>query len=157
MDLIGEFTAGVVAPESKFRFVDALPGKPFHRIKTPNRKPRAEAALLLEFAAALQKRPMTWAMWPREITTGTAVSTSSRVRDGFYRQLMPSHGFESAYREGVLYVRFNPERAIDGSVLAFRDGYAAGHKRALEDLGGIIERAFQSARAELRDAKGTVE
>lgn len=60
-------------------------------------------------------------MWPREITTATATATTARVRDGSYRQLMPTHGFESVYREGVLYVRFNPERAIDGSVLAFRD------------------------------------
>ncbi|MCZ2111311.1 MAG: hypothetical protein LC118_17370 [Dehalococcoidia bacterium] len=142
---------------TEFAFVDELPGRPFQAVRSPWRRPRPEAKLLLEFAAALRDRPMTWAMWPREITTATATATTARVRDGFYRQLMPTHGFESVYREGVLYVRFNPERAIDGSVLAFRDGFAAGHKRALDDLGGIIERAFQSARAELRDAKGTVE
>ena len=106
-----------------------------------------------DFADALRERPMNWALWPRKLTNSSGI-TASRQRDGFYRQLLPHDGFETSSRNGQVYARYNPERDTDGRKLAFREGYAAGHKRGLDDLGGIIERAFTQARTELREAKG---
>ena len=138
---------------SEFQFVDELPDRPFNPTRSPNRELRPEAKQMLAYADALRARPMTWATWPRKLTTASG-TTASRQRDGFYRQLLPHDGFETSSRNGMVYARYNPERDTDGRKLAFRDGYEAGHKRGLDDLGGIIERAFQLARAELRGAKG---
>lgn len=136
-----------------FQFVPDLPGREYQSVRSPNRRPRPEAQLLIDFAEALRARPMEWAVWPRKLTPGAAKVTTSRLREGFYRQLKPGGGFECAERDDQMYVRFNPSRVSDDRDLAFREGYAAGLKRGLFDLGGIIERAFQGARAELSEAK----
>jgi len=138
---------------SGFVFVDELPGRPYQAVRSPNRKVRPEAKLLEDFADALRARPMEWALWPRPLTKSSATATSQRVREGFFRQVRPGGGFECCWRVDKVFVRFNPDRVAGDSDLAFRQGFAAGRKRALGDLGGIVERAFQSARAELRDAE----
>lgn len=139
-----------------FDFVDELPGGPYRAVRSPNRNLRPETKLLFDFAQALRQRPMTWGKWPRIITSNTAASTCRRVRDGFYRQVLPNEGFESTVRDGELYVRFNPEKVTDARTLAFREGYSAGHKRGINDLSGIVERAFGLAREEIRQVKNEV-
>ena len=141
---------------SEFQFVEVLPGAPYKTVKSPNRKIRPDTQVLIDYAEALRSRPMTWAVWPRPVTFQTARSTSDRMRDGFYRHLLPNEGFESVVRDPLVYVRFNPDRVTDSRTLAFREGYAAGHKRGIQDLSGIIERAFMSAREEIREAKEQV-
>lgn len=145
-----------VSVSSEFQFVDELPGLPFKSVRSPNRTLRPEAQQMLRFADALRERPMTWAVWPRPLTT-TSGTTASRQRDGFYRQLLPYDGFESSSRDGVLYVRYNPDSDTDGRSLAFREGYAAGHKRGVNDLSGIVERAFVQAREDIRQLKEDVQ
>lgn len=139
------------------QFVDELPGPAYRSVRTPhlNRDRKPEAKMLLDFAAALKARPMTWAIWPKKITPASAGATASRVREGFYRSLKPEQGFEAASRDGVVYVRFNPDRVTgDPRETVFREGYDRGYEKGLEDLGLIIEKAFQYARREVRILKG---
>ena len=141
---------------SEFQFVAELPGAPYKTVRSPHRTIRPDTQVLIDFAEALRSRPMIWATWPRPLSLNTARATSARIRDGFYRHLLPNEGFESTVRDAMIYVRYNPERVTDARTLAFREGYAAGHKRGINDLSGIIERAFQSARDEIRDRKDQV-
>lgn len=141
---------------SQFQFVDELPGAPYRPVRSPNRFIKPSAQLLIDFADALRAHPMTWAVWPRPLATpNTAGVTSKRIREGFYRAVRPGGGFEAAYREGVVYVRFNPDRVDDDRDLAFREGYEAGRKQTMKDLSGVVERTFRQARAEVGAMKGT--
>jgi hypothetical protein len=83
---------------STFRFVDELPEDTF----PPRREHRA---VLKRFASALKERPLTWAVYPVPVANPSLVAT--HIRAGRY--LTFGENFDTAVRNGVLYVQYDSE------------------------------------------------
>lgn len=117
-------------------WVDELPGRPYeatHRNPRPN-KPQDRSKDLWDHAAELMANPMRWARYPRPLTWSSATRLSDAIREGTIAAYRPDAGFQSASREGVCYVRYNPEAKNPYNV-AYGQGYADGRKDAMSDVG----------------------
>jgi hypothetical protein len=121
-------------------WVDELPGKSYEELSQQRNhyRPRDQSKDLYEHAALLIGHPMRWAKYPRPLATAySARRMSDAIREGTLAAFDPKLGFQSASRDGVCYVRYNPE-AIDPHKVAFREGYESGRRDAMREVAGAV-------------------
>lgn len=116
--------------------LDELPGKPYEGRRPPY-KPRKDSEDLRVHAELLMKHPMKWARYPRQLTSWSGKRCADAIREGTITSFDPAHGFESASRDDICYVRYNPD-AIDPYKVAYKEGYDAGRKEAIENFRSMI-------------------
>lgn len=132
----------------QFRFVDELPGRPYEG-RGPYTRTRGRNTDLFEHAEALRANPMRWSPHPRRLTAASAARIAQYIRDGCSQAYNPALGFEAVAREGVCYVRHNPDGAVT-SRDSFRRGYEKGRREAL----GEVRAAVRDFRGVLRGLDG---
>lgn len=80
---------------------------------------------------------MRWAKYPRVLTPRSAARLADAIKEGTISAYDPNYGFESAARNGICYVRYNPD-AINPHKVAYKEGYDAGRKEAIEIFRSMI-------------------
>lgn len=121
-------------------WVDELPGEPYEKL-SPQRKPyasREQSQDLHDHADQLKRNPMRWAVYPRPLkSAGSATRTASAIREGTFAAYSPKLGFQAASRQGVCYVRYNPD-AISPHKVSWSEGYEKGRKDAMNEVSTAI-------------------
>ena len=97
-------------PKLKVEFVKELPPK-----ASNGNAGRPSSPLLAEYADILRGKPGVWALYPKSVTRNGSGALAANINSATSKYPFAFRGtdFQAKVRNGVIHVRFNPNREYE--------------------------------------------